>query len=96
MYPDAGRISGYAFGSLVDEASYSAGKWSKEFDDKNTLNDWLAYIVMYASDAAKMGVSADESYKKLIKAANLCMLAATKVRGDTPHGGLSPRHYDAV
>jgi len=94
MYADQGRISGYTLGDLADEAVESAGKWSPEFDDANTLNDWVVYICMYATDAAKMGISPQESYQKLLKAMNLCGLAATRMRGDEGHGDVTARHYD--
>ena len=91
MYADQGRINGIEIGHLADEAIESAGKWSEDFDEKNTLNDWVTYACMYATDAAKMGISKDEQHAKLIKAANLCLLAATRVRTGT----IAPRHYDA-
>lgn len=97
MYPSQGRISGVVFGDLMDQAVSSAGKWSDSFDDANTLNDWVTYICTYATDAARMGTTAAHrmrAYDKLIKAANLALLAATRVRGDTEFGKLAPRHYD--
>ncbi len=82
------------FAAIIEERVYSMGQWdSEDFDDKNTLNDWVTYICMYATESAKMGRRDDpaEIYAKLIKVANLALSAAERVRNDR----VSPRHYDA-
>lgn len=78
--------------ALIEERQYSQNKWAAEFDSKNTLNDWIAYICMYASSAGRIFRSDQPEliYKKLIKAANLCLLAAERVRT----GERGRRHYD--
>jgi hypothetical protein len=78
--------------AVRDEVEQAELKWGMDFDDKNTLNDWVAYIGMYSTDAAKIEVqhNPDYQYAQLIKAAGLCINAATRVR----EGRLQLRHYD--
>lgn len=85
------------FQDIIEELDY-ANKWDDGFDKKNTLNDWIIYICMYATDAAKMLKSEpsagqrprEESRKLLIKAAGLCFSAIKSI----DEGGPAPRHYD--
>lgn len=81
------------FAAVVEERIYSMTQWDdKEFDDLNTLNDWVTYICMYATESAKITRRDDpaEIYGKLIKVANLALSAAKRVR----EGTVAPRHYD--
>lgn len=81
------------FTAVTEERIYSLTQWDEEdFDDKNTLNDWVTYICMYATESAKMARRDDATaiYDKLIKAANLALSAARRVR----EGTVAPRHYD--
>ena len=77
--------------AVVEERTYSE-KWGDAFDSLNTLNDWVTYICIYASESAKMCRQGDPSaqYSKLIKAANLALTAAKRVRTET----IAKRHYD--
>ena len=78
--------------ALATEREYSQRHWDDDFDDSNTLNDWVTYICMYATEAAKMFRASNPQriYSKLIKAANLALLAAERVRT----GKRGRRHYD--
>ena len=78
--------------ALATERAYSQEHWTAGFDNANTLNDWVTYICMYATEAAKMfrADSPDRIYSKLIKSANLALLAAERVRT----GWRGRRHYD--
>ena len=81
------------FAAIVEERIYSLGQWDDAaFDDNNTLNDWVTYICMYATEAAKMSRKDDpaEIYSKMIKVANLSLSAARRIRD----GRVAPRHYD--
>lgn len=68
--------------------------WGFEFDNKNTANDWVAYITRYAADGAYDG--REHKYNKeyfrraLIKTAALCVAAILAI----DRGGPAPRHYD--
>jgi|SRR5579859_644651 len=76
---------------IEKELEYSREKWGTEFDSKNTLNDWVAYIVMYAGDAAKMKTPPSEAEQKLIKVAGLAISALENLRAN---GQFAPRHYE--
>jgi hypothetical protein len=79
------------FEEIYVEREYQDGKWGKEFDDKNTLNDWLTYIGIYGSYAAKMRISKEEQRNNMLKVAALAVAALeTFDRND----GFAPRHYD--
>lgn len=86
------QVTQQDYDALKREQDYAHDKWGDEFDDKNTLNDWLTYAAMYASDAARMDRQDDQDwqYRMLIKSAALLMAAATRVREDRMAG----RHYD--
>jgi hypothetical protein len=70
--------------------------WGTKFDDKNTPNDWVAYIVRYASDAAYDGnggwYNVDRYKLQLLKCATLCVAALESC--ERLDGNLAKRHYD--
>lgn len=81
------------FDQIVTERQYQDQKWGTSFDDKNTLNDWAAYINVYLSRALSM-----ENVKKpdaqrvaLVKVAALALAALETF---DRNGGFAPRHYD--
>ena len=76
---------------IENELEYARKQWGREFDSKNTLNDWVAYIVMYAGDAAKIKTSPSEAEQKLIKVAGLAISALENLRAN---GQFAPRHYE--
>ncbi len=59
-------------------------------DEKNTLNDWAAYINIYLGHATGMGASKEEVVRGLRKAAGLTLAALLYAENDA----LAPRHYD--
>lgn len=76
---------------LKVERNYQDQKWGHDFDDKNTLNDWLTYINIYGAKAAAMDVSKEDQRKYMVKVAALAVAALeTFDRND----GFAPRHYD--
>jgi hypothetical protein len=86
------------FEAIEKERAYQEEKWGVDFDDKNTPNDWVVYLCMYATDAAKMSGGPKktfdvEKYKKnLLKTASLAVAALEALdRLETP----PKRHYDA-
>ena len=79
------------FMAINEERNYQDGKWGKDFDDKNTLNDWVTYITMYATDASKMHLSVDEQKRLLLKATTIGV-AALEALGR--NGEFPKRHYD--
>lgn len=77
---------------VSNERDYQDQKWGTAFDDKNTVNDWCAYIASYTGRASKMGATKDEQIEGFIKVAALAVAAAEAAgRND----GFPPRHYDA-
>ena len=85
-----------AIKDLLAEIEY-AKKWSTEFDDANTANDWAAYIAMYTGDACKMPIEGPgEPFeharfrRNMLKVASLAMHAVSA----TDRGGPKLRHYD--
>jgi hypothetical protein len=73
---------------VYQEMKYAADKWGEEFDDKNDLNDWITYMIIYAGRAAAMGVQPESQYLNLIKVIGLAINAAQRV------GSMPKRHYD--
>ena len=39
------------FAQIDCERAYQDKTWGSEFDNKNTVNDWIAYIVKYLGNA---------------------------------------------
>lgn len=85
-------VQEYDFNALDRELRYAWSKWGGEFDDKNTINDWIAYATLYMGDAAKIENKDDQvtQYGFLLKAAGLLLTAAARVRQNRIAG----RHYE--
>lgn len=79
------------YGDIEKELQRAQHLWGTEFDSKNTLNDWVAYITMYAGDAAKIKTPPSEAEQKLLKAAGLVISALENFRAN---GQFAPRHYE--
>ena len=87
---------------IEQERAYSAALWSGEFDSRNTVNDWAAYINNYLARATIMrgrhtdaGETREEhrarQRKSLVKAAGLVISA---LESFDDNGGFAERHYD--
>jgi hypothetical protein len=74
------------------EREYQVGKWGDEFDNKNTANDWVTYIAMYATAGARMDASPEDFRTAMIKVATLAVAALEAI--DRNNGKMPPRHYD--
>lgn len=78
-------------GSIECEHLRAIEKYSSDFDDKNTPNDWAAYISSYALTASAYTSFNEARYvQNLTKAAGLCVSALKAYN----RVGLVPRHYD--
>jgi hypothetical protein len=76
---------------VLKEHCYSCDQWGTDFDDNNTINDWVSYITHYASNAIDFRNNMTEQRRYLTKAANLCISALiTSYRNDK----FADRHYD--
>lgn len=81
--------------SILDEIKaereYQNGKWGVVFDDKNTVNDWGAYINVYLSRALTMLAGPGEQREALVQVASLAVAAVETFDRNT---GFPARHYD--
>jgi len=73
------------------EREYQDQQWGTEFDDNNTLNDWVTYITIYTGQAARMDVPPENQRKNMLKAATLAVAA---VASFDRNGQFAPRHYE--
>lgn len=65
-------------------------QWGHDFDNKNTLNDWAAYMVIYLGKALEMEATPETIMKNLRKAAGITI--ATLVQYES--AGIAARHYE--
>lgn len=72
------------------EREYQDRKFGHGFDDKNTVNDWTAYIARYSSNAAFASTPHDQ-YVAFLKVAALATAALEAYRRN---GSFPRRHYD--
>ncbi len=83
------------FKSVIDdvkaERCYQREKWCMAFDDRNTLNDWVAYICHYAGRATEMHRGVEEQKSDMVKVATLAVAALEAVKRN---GHFPPRHYE--
>jgi len=80
------------FEAMNDERNYQDERWGSEFDDKNTINDWAAYVNNYMSNATIIGATHEEQKTAFLKAGTL--LLAVLERYYDEELTLAPRHYD--
>lgn len=73
------------------EREYQDGEWGTKFDDNNTLNDWVTYIMIYMGQAAGMEASPEDQRKNMLKAATLAVAA---VESFDRNEQFAPRHYE--
>ncbi len=76
---------------ILAERAYQDKVWSTAFDDKNTINDWVAYASIYMGQAASMKALPHEQRNGMLKAATLLVGA---VQSFDRNQGFPPRHYD--
>lgn len=71
--------------------------WGVDFDDKNTANDWAAYICRYVTEGAYIGrrtlYTPVRFREYLKKAAALCISAMAAI---DRNGDCAPRHYEGL
>lgn len=80
------------FADIEKERAYQDEKWGTQFDDRNTINDWAAYITLYLGErATKMGRTPAEQREGLVKVATLAIAA---IETFDRNQGFPPRHYD--
>ena len=75
------------------ERGYQMSLWSDEFDDKNTLHDWVAYITRYLGRLTDNTATKKAQKYDLIKIGALVVAALETFERNS---GFPPRHYDQV
>ena len=90
--PAANPIPARIVTDLNVERAYQVAKrgFTREFDARNTVNDWSAYITRYLGNAAFAG-TLEEKRAAFVKIAALAIAA---VECCDLNGGFPPRHYD--
>lgn len=79
------------FEDLEKERAYQDKEWGRDFDKKNTINDWVTYIMIYAGESSRQGLDIEEWRTKMIKVAALAVAAIELYdEGDGP----ANRHFD--
>lgn len=78
---------------IIKELEYQKTIWGKEFDDKNTVNDWVTYIVHYASKAAMDSKTVDKQREAMVKTATLAISA---VQAFDRNNEFADRHYENI
>jgi hypothetical protein len=75
-----------------------AEQWGTDFDDANTINDWISYITGYTGHVYDYARSSrgrvqdlDGVRSELLKVAGLALSA---VKAMDRNGSFPPRHYD--
>lgn len=79
------------FDAIHREREYQDFKWGHKFDDKNTANDWLAYIAGYLGKALTRPWDRGTFFTGLVKVAALCVAALETL---DRNNGFPKRHYD--
>lgn len=77
--------------TIKDERLYQNTKWGTAFDDKNTINDWAAYVNIYMSRATSMNANPDAVREGFMKAASILVAA---LESCDRNNGFPKRHYD--
>ena len=80
------------FDDIEVEREYQNEKWGNAFDDANTVNDWVAYITRYASNAS-FANSIEDQKIALLKVASLAVAA---IEACERNNKFPPRHYDKI
>ena len=80
------------FEEIHEERVYQEERWGTEFDDRNTANDWVSYIIRYASNGCAFNMSQEDFETAMKKVATLAVAAIETSRRN---GGPAKRHYDA-
>lgn len=86
------QVQDEALNAIRVEREYQNKRWGTEFDDNNTINDWVTYITRYAGQAAFAEVGQSQ-VTQLVKVAALAVAA---LEAYARNDGFPSRHYDQV
>lgn len=80
------------FEEIKAERKHQAALWGSDFDSRNTVNDWVAYICEYATRASSYNATSDDDRRDyFIKVAALAFAALESFH---ENNGWAKRHYD--
>ena len=80
------------FAEIEVERCRQDAMWGTEFDDKNTANDWAAYINRYVAKVTEPKATPDDQRDNMLKVAALAVAAAEAIcRNEC----FPPRHYES-
>lgn len=84
------------FSDVVDEVIAERKRqlrlWGDHIDNKNTPNDWMAYVFSYVGKALTYPFDPERFRESMINGAALCIAAAEWC--DRVNGKMPKRHYD--
>lgn len=75
------------YDNIEAERSYQNERWGTAFDDKNTPNDWVAYITKYLGQSVTMPFNDDTFRVQMLKVAALAVAVLEQDK-------YALRHYD--
>ena len=81
----------YILRDIKAERHYQNTQWGTKFDDKNTANDWVAYIVNQMAEGNTLPFDPAKWRYKMIK---VSALAVAAIEAFDRNGTLPMRHYD--
>lgn len=76
---------------VSEERKYQHSKWENDFDDKNTLNDWVANVTHYLAQSSSMVSQPTQQRKHMLKVATLAIAA---LEAFDRNEGFPARHYE--
>lgn len=97
------KMTDAVLADIKAERARQNGMWGTEFDDRNTPNDWAAYIGIYVGKAVE-SIKSDEGGKRTLHfdregfRSNMMKAAAIAVAAveafDRLDGEMAKRHYE--
>jgi hypothetical protein len=68
-------------------------QWGHDFDDKNTLSDWVATVNQYMAKASGVDVDPDLQRKYVLQAGAIIVAA---LESFDRNNGFAPRHHETA
>lgn len=75
------------FKAINDEREYQEKRWGAAFDEKNTPNDWVAYITKHAGMSVTLPLDKAQFRNQMLKVAAIAVAVLERDE-------YAPRHYD--
>lgn len=81
------------FDEIQAERNYQNRGWGDEFDNKNSLDNWVSYIITYCGRASNFQASPSQQRRDMMKVAALAVAACESF---DRNGSFPPRHYENI